>query len=160
MCFQCEFCVFAALISDQLAEFINKPISFLNKWWRMGNVRHLRFSLLATVAPTCFRTASLDDTPGEQMCSNEFILNSDVREGFFHYFPVILLSMHSSEVERDIQGPGDKTQLFRSVETKIAVLWHLDSFSVTQSSLSSYMFTFFCCFYTSEMCKVQMWQSG
>lgn len=48
----------------------------------MGNVSHLCVSLLATVAPTCFRTASLDDTPGEQMCSNESILNSDVGEAF------------------------------------------------------------------------------
>lgn len=73
----------------------------------MGNVSHLCVSLLATVAPTCFRTASLDDTPGEQMCSNESILNSDVGEAFAFFLPpVILLSMHSSEAERDVQGSG------------------------------------------------------
>lgn len=54
----------------------------------MGNVSHLCFSPLTIVAPTYFTTASLDDTPGEQMCSNDFTVNSDVRDFFFfsHYF--------------------------------------------------------------------------
>lgn len=83
----------------------------------MGNVSHLCFSPLTIVAPTYFTTASLDDTPGEQMCSNEFTVNSDVRElGVFfpHYFFVMLLSAKSSAVQRDIQSPG--TNHFKFLE--------------------------------------------
>lgn len=50
--------------------------------------------------------ASLDDTPGEQMCSNEFTENSDVTETAFHYFPVILLGSKSSAVQQEVQSAG------------------------------------------------------
>lgn len=70
----------------------------------MGYVGHLRASPLTTVAPTYSAAASLDDTPGEQMCSNEFTENSDVREMLFHYFPVILLAAKSSAVQREVQS--------------------------------------------------------
>lgn len=64
----------------------------------MGNAHYLCTSPLTNVAPTYFTAASLDDTPGEQMCSNEFTENSDGREMVFHYFPVILLSAESSAI--------------------------------------------------------------
>lgn len=53
-----------------------------------------------------FTAASLDDTPGEQMCSNEFTENSDVKEMVFHYFSVILLGAKSSAVQQEVQSPG------------------------------------------------------
>ncbi len=84
----------------------NKLILFLNKWRLMGNVSHLCSFPLVIVAPTYITAASLDDTPGEQMCSNEFTENSDVGEMFFHYIPVILLSAKSSAVQREVQSPG------------------------------------------------------
>lgn len=72
----------------------------------MGNVSHLCSSPLTIVAPTYFTAASLDDTPEEQMCSNEFTENSDVTEMVFHYFPVIPLSAKSLAVQREVQSPG------------------------------------------------------
>ncbi len=72
----------------------------------MDNVSHLCSSPLTIVAPTYFTAASPDDTPGEQMCSNEFTESSDVREIVFHYFPVILLSAKSSAVQQEVQRPG------------------------------------------------------
>lgn len=72
----------------------------------MGKVSHLCSSPLPIVAPTYFTAASLDDTPGEQMCSNKFTESSDMREMVFHYFPVILLRAKSSAVQREFQSPG------------------------------------------------------
>ena len=63
-------------------------------------------SPLRIVAPTYFTAASLDDTPGEQMCSKEFTESSDVRKMVFHYFLAILLSAKTSAVQREVQSPG------------------------------------------------------
>lgn len=94
------------LSREKKTKYTNKPILFLNKWWLMGNVSHLCSFPLTIVAPTYFTAASLDDTPGEQMCSDEFTENSDVREMLFHYFPVSLLGAKSSAVQREVQSQG------------------------------------------------------
>lgn len=113
----------------------------------MGNGDHLCFSLVAMVAPTCFRTASLDDTPGEQMCSNEFILNSDVRDFFF----IIPLSFCSVCIHQKSFTTQEQAIYLRDNTDKYLLLWklkllfwrgHLHPFSVTRSSSSSYVFTF------------------
>lgn len=152
---------------DQLIEFITKPISFRNKLWLMGNVSHLCFSLLATVAPTCFRTALLDDTPGEQMCSNEFILSSDMREVFFHYFSVILLVVQSSELERHIQGLGTNHFFGREIKhTSIHSRGNQNCFFFLRAYqlffcivifviiLFIISFSPFCCFHPPGMCNL------
>lgn len=59
-----------------------------------------------TVARTYYSAASFDDTPEKQMCSNEFIENSDIKELYIHHFSVILHSAKSSSVQREVQRPG------------------------------------------------------
>lgn len=71
----------------------------------MGNVSHL-CSYHYQMMPPRSPAASLDDTSGEQMCSNEFIESSGVRNMAFHYFPVILLRAKSSAVQQEVESPG------------------------------------------------------
>lgn len=94
------------------------------KLWLTGNVSHLCVSLLATVAPTCFRTASLDDTPGEQMCSNESIPNSDVREAFGFF--LLFCSVCTHQKQSDVQGSGTNHFFGREIKKhKYSLPWKL-----------------------------------
>ena len=85
-----------------LTKYTNKPVLFPNKWRPMGNVSHFCSCPLRNVALTYFTAASLYDTPEEQMFSNEFTENADLREMAFHYIPV---GTKSSALQRELQSP-------------------------------------------------------
>lgn len=129
----------------------------------MGNVSHLCFSLLAMVTPTCFRTASLDDTPGEQMCSNEFILNSDVRERDFfflflchsaQYAFIRSRARHSRPRNKPFLWQRDKTQVFITVETKIAFFGGAHSFFFNDTVILIIIHVCFSFVFTHQQCVI------
>lgn len=86
-------------------------------WWVMLAICALTHYQMM---PPRFPAASLDDTSGEQMCSNEFTEKSGVRDMAFHYFPVVLLRAKSSAVQQEVQSPGTEYfQVFTWLSTRL-----------------------------------------